>query len=168
MGSLQDIGIILLYIETSYIDELGYFYFVDRIGDTFRWKGENVATSEVSEILTQYPGIEEANVYGVKVEGCDGRAGMAALVINSDFQITKLSNFVKEKLPYYAQPLFIRIQNHLNTTGTFKIKKNDLVKEGFNPQTIEDKLYFFDPHQKIYTTLDEKTYKSIQEKEIKI
>src|SRR5204863_6712202 len=62
-------------------DEQGYFYFVDRIGDTFRWKGENVSTSEVSEAVTAFPGVAEANVYGVSIPGRDGRAGMAALVV---------------------------------------------------------------------------------------
>ena len=71
-------------------DALGYFYFVDRIGDTFRWKGENVATSEVSEAITVFPGIKEANVYGVRVPGAEGRVGMAALVVDDELDLDGL------------------------------------------------------------------------------
>ncbi|MCB1508961.1 MAG: long-chain-acyl-CoA synthetase [Hyphomicrobiaceae bacterium] len=143
-------------------DELGYFYFVDRIGDTFRWKGENVATSEVSETLSSYPGLEEINVYGVAVEGRDGRAGMAALVVKDSFDLDGFSVFVKERLPDYERPLFLRIQPQMEITGTFKIRKVDLVKDGFDPSRIRDTLYFFDPREGQYVPLDSALYAEIQ------
>jgi len=126
-------------------DAEGYFYFVDRIGDTFRWKGENVATSEVSEALGVVPGIEEANVYGVSVPGMDGRAGMAALVVNGDFQLDRLAQNLESALPAYARPVFLRLLPHMEITGTFKQRKVELVKEGFDPSAIAEPLYWLDP-----------------------
>ena len=124
-------------------DAHGYFYFVDRIGDTFRWKGENVATSEVAEALGVVPGIKEANVYGVAVPGQDGRAGMAALVAGSGFNLKTLPAALAHQLPAYARPVFLRLQPEMEITGTFKLRKVDLVKEGFDPSTIPDPLYWF-------------------------
>ena len=114
-------------------DKDGYFYFVDRIGDTFRWKGENVSTTEVSEALSHYPGVAEVNVYGVEVPGQDGRAGMAAITPGEGFDIAGLRGYLSRELPFYARPVFIRIQPAIETTGTFKYRKVDLVKEGFDP-----------------------------------
>ena len=91
-------------------DARGYYYFVDRIGDTFRWKGENVSTSEVSELITVFPGIVETNVYGVAVDGRDGRAGMAAIVAAADLDLAALHRHVHEKLSPFARPLFLRLQ----------------------------------------------------------
>jgi len=90
-------------------DERGYFYFVDRIGDTFRWKGENVSTNEVAETLSVFPGCQEVNVYGVQIPNHDGRAGMAAMVAGPDLDYSKLGAYVSEKLPPYAVPFFLRI-----------------------------------------------------------
>ena len=126
-------------------DAHGYFYFVDRIGDTFRWKGENVATSEVAEALGVVPGIKEANVYGVGVPGADGRAGMAALVTGASFDIGRLAGALAGNLPTYARPVFVRLLPELEITGTFKQRKVELVKEGFDPDTIGDPLYWLDP-----------------------
>jgi fatty-acyl-CoA synthase len=126
-------------------DEDGYFYFVDRIGDTFRWKGENVSTSEVAEQLSVAPGVREATVYGVKVEGQDGRAGMASLVVGPEFDIKTLSALVDEALPAYARPVFIRLQPEMEITGTFKYRKLDLVAEGFDPGQIRLPLFYKDP-----------------------
>ncbi|MCC2113124.1 MAG: long-chain-acyl-CoA synthetase, partial [Hyphomicrobiales bacterium] len=128
-------------------DALGYYYFVDRIGDTFRWKGENVATSEVSEIITVFPGIKESTVYGVQVEKNEGRAGMAALVVDDDteFDLAAFRDHLHRQLPPYARPLFLRIRHELEITGTFKQRKVTLVEEGFDPGTIADKLYFDHP-----------------------
>jgi len=142
-------------------DSQGYFYFVDRIGDTFRWKGENVATSEVAEALGILPGIAEANVYGVAVPGQDGRAGMAALVVNSDFDPASLAGKLEANLPAYARPIFIRLRPEMEITGTFKLRKVDLVKEGFDPKTISDPLYWFDPATKHYEALDDAHYEDI-------
>ncbi|NRD90839.1 long-chain-acyl-CoA synthetase [Sphingopyxis sp. BSNA05] len=134
-------------------DRSGYIYFKDRIGDTFRWKGENVATNEVSEILSQYPGIRTANVYGVEVPGTDGRAGMASLTVADDFDISGLRAFLAAEMPPYAVPLFIRIEPEAQTTGTFKYRKVELVKEGFDVNAITDPVWFCKPDVEGYAAL---------------
>jgi len=149
-------------------DEHGYFYFVDRIGDTFRWKGENVATSEVAEALASVPGIRETNIYGVKVPGADGRAGMAALVVDGGFDITSLAQKLDGHLSAYARPVFLRLQPQIEVTGTFKQRKVDLVREGFNPSAIPDPLYWFDPVTHRYETLDAARYADIVEDRVKL
>lgn len=151
-------------------DELGYYYFVDRIGDTFRWKGENVATNEVSERISAFPGIEESTVYGVHVPGKDGRAGMASLVVRdaSHFDLEAFAAFLRDQLPDYARPLFIRFREHLDITGTFKQRKVDLVSEGFDPARVRDPLYFHDAARSAFTPLDDRLHASIVAGEIRI
>lgn len=141
-------------------DKLGYFYFVDRIGDTFRWKGENVATSEVAEAISVFPGVKEANVYGVHVPGADGRAGMASIV-GTDLDLVALRSHLQKELADYAQPLFIRMQPEMEITGTFKHRKVDLVKEGFNPAEIEDQIYFNDNAAQAFVPLTSELYEHI-------
>ncbi|MGU3536581.1 long-chain-acyl-CoA synthetase [Methylobacterium sp. A54F] len=135
-------------------DAAGFFYFVDRIGDTFRWKGENVATTEVAEVLGRCPGVEEASVYGVAVPGCDGRAGMAALTVGAGFDLAVLHGVLREALPPYARPLFLRLCADLARTETFKQRKADLVAEGFDPGRIADPLYLDDPSAGAYRPLE--------------
>jgi fatty-acyl-CoA synthase len=127
-------------------DAAGYYYFVDRIGDTFRWKGENVSTTEVSEVIATFPGVREANVYGVSVPGYEGRAGMAALVADGadHFDLAGLRAHVAAHLPAYARPVFLRFRRDLDMTGTFKQKKTELVAEGFDPSLGDDAIYFDD------------------------
>jgi fatty-acyl-CoA synthase len=122
-------------------DAQGFYYFVDRIGDTFRWKGENVATTEVAAVLCDYPGISAANVYGVLVPGADGRAGMAALETDAAFVVGGLREHLRARLPDYARPLFLRMVQSLAVTETFKQKKQALAAEGFDPAQIADALY---------------------------
>jgi fatty-acyl-CoA synthase len=143
-------------------DAEGYFYFVDRIGDTFRWKGENVSTTEVAEVISRYPGVDEANVYGVKIDKLDGRAGMAAITPGDDFRIEGLRDYLVRELPNYARPIFIRIAPSIETTGTFKYRKIDLVRDGFDPAKIEQKLYFDHPDQHAYAPLTPEIYARIQ------
>ena len=126
-------------------DEDGYFYFVDRIGDTFRWKGENVSTTEVAGALAGIEGVLEATVYGVKVGDLEGRAGMASLVVAPPFSIAEFGAHVDRELPPYARPMFVRLQPQIETTGTFKYRKMDLVEDGFDPARIKQPLYFHDP-----------------------
>ncbi|MDQ0465764.1 fatty-acyl-CoA synthase [Caulobacter ginsengisoli] len=145
------------------IDADGYIYFVDRIGDTFRWKGENVSTSEVSEQLAQVPGVLEANVYGVAVTGQDGRAGMAALAVGEDFDLAKLSAEIEGHMPAYAQPVFLRLQREIATTGTFKYRKVDLVADGFDPTRVKDPIYFRNPTKKAYVKLTKASYTKLIE-----
>lgn len=142
-------------------DAKGYHYFVDRIGDTFRWKGENVATSEVAEAISTYPNIVEANVYGVYVPKCDGRACMVALDIDEGFDFDGLMEYAAQHLPTYARPLFIRIQEEIEKTGTFKQRKVDLVEEGFDPEKIDDPLYFANPETKTLERIDNDLYEKI-------
>ncbi len=149
-------------------DTEGYFYFVDRVGDTFRWKGENVATSEVAERLSDAPGVLEANVYGVSVPGAEGRAGMAAIVPGEGFDLQRLHEVVARELPSYAQPLFLRLQPHIDTTGTFKFRKVDLAAEGFDPGVVADPLYFHDPEAGAYVPLDAALYARIAAGEIRL
>lgn len=123
-------------------DAEGYYYFIDRIGDTFRWKGENVSTTEVQERLSAAPGVAEAIVYGVPVPGQDGKAGMAALIMDEAFSAKAFGEWVAAELPAYAQPVFVRLLKAAETTGTFKYRKTDLVSEGFDPALAGPNLYF--------------------------
>ncbi|XP_071965191.1 long-chain fatty acid transport protein 2-like [Antedon mediterranea] len=146
------------------IDADGYVYFIDRIGDTFRWKGENVATTEVAGILDEFPGVMEANVYGVTIPGQDGRAGMAAITLSSAYEsldFKALYTYLKNKLPSYARPKFIRITNNMDLTGTFKHKKSDFVKQGFDPMIITDALYYVNNESKTYDELNAELYASV-------
>jgi fatty-acyl-CoA synthase len=142
-------------------DKDGYFFFVDRIGDTFRWKGENVATSEVSEAITVFPGVKEANVYGVKVPGKDGKAGMAALVVENGFDLAQFRQHLAARLPEYARPVFLRMQPELDVTGTFKLKKVDLVRDGFDPTAVPDPIYFNDPQAGAFVPIDPPLYQKL-------
>jgi fatty-acyl-CoA synthase len=143
-------------------DEQGYFYFVDRIGDTFRWKGENVATFEVAEAICAFPGIREATVYGVSVPGADGRAGMATLVVDGELDLTAFRAHLQNRLPEYAHPLFLRIQKELETTGTFKFTKTVLVRQGYDPDATEDELFFYDRERSTFVPLSRELYDRIQ------
>jgi fatty-acyl-CoA synthase len=143
-------------------DEHGFFYFVDRIGDTFRWKGENVSTTEVAERLLAYPGISEAVVYGVVVPGAEGRAGMAAIVVGHGFDLTCFSRHLIEHLPDYARPLFLRIRRELETTATFKPIKQQLSREGYDPGSIVDPVYVYDRRHETFVELDNRIYESIR------
>ncbi len=143
-------------------DERGFFYFVDRIGDTFRWKGENVATCEVAEAICAFSGVKHAIVYGVTVPGCDGRAGMAALVTQDPLNVAGLRTHLMRCLPAYARPLFLRIQTDIEVTGTFKYAKTNLVRQGFDPSAIDDDLFFDHPEQGAFVRLDRELYERIQ------
>jgi fatty-acyl-CoA synthase len=149
-------------------DNEGYFYFVDRIGDTFRWKGENVSTTEVAEVIARYPGVDEAIVYGVKVDKLDGRAGMAAITPGEHFALDGLRDYLTRELPPFARPIFIRIQPIMETTGTFKYRKIDLVRDGFDPAKIEQPVYFEQPGEAHYIQLTPELYRRIQGGEFRL
>ncbi len=135
-------------------DSRGYFYFVDRIGDTFRWKGENVSTIEVANAMTDHPGVEDAIVYGVEVPGQDGRAGMVALVTTDEFDIARFEKHVAERLPDYARPVFLRRLPAIDVTGTFKQRRLELQKEGFDVAEIKEEIFFRDPNSGSFMRLD--------------
>ncbi|XP_012671646.2 long-chain fatty acid transport protein 6 [Clupea harengus] len=147
-----------------------FISFKDRVGDTFRWKGENVATTEVTEILGLVDFIQEVNVYGVEVQGNEGRAGMAAIIVRPDFTFDgkKLFDLAVMDLPSYARPLFIRLQESMEMTSTLKQQKYQLVAGGFNPSTITDPIYFLDYSQKCYVPLTTSVYESIVEGQCKL
>ena len=151
-------------------DEHDYIYFIDRIGDTFRWKAENVATNEVAEALAKFKGITLPNVYGVSMPDTDGRAGMAA--VNLPDNVTELdgnglATHVDAALPSYARPIFIRIQKEAETTGTLKYRKVDLVEQGFDTSKYEDPVFVRLPGSDAYTPLTAEVKASIDSGEIK-
>ena len=143
-------------------DEQGYFYFVDRIGDTFRWKGENVATSEVSEAICAFPGIQQACVYGVTVAGIEGRAGMAMLVVQGELDLAAFRAHLTNRLPDYAVPMFLRLRQELEVTATFKYTKNVFQRQGYDPTATGDFIYFNQKERREFVRLDKELYDRIQ------
>lgn len=140
-------------------DAQGFFYFMDRIGDTFRWKGENVATTEVAAAAASAPGVREACIYGVTVPGHGGRCGMAALEVTADFNPAAFRAHMAARLPAYARPVFLRVVRSLAVTETFKQKKQLLAQDGFDPAAITDPL--FADCGKGYVPLDASLYARI-------
>jgi fatty-acyl-CoA synthase len=143
-------------------DDKGYFYFVDRIGDTFRRKGENVATTEVAQAICAFPGISQANVYGVLVPYTEGRVGMAALVADNNLDLAGLREHLLRCLPAYARPVFLRIRTAFEVTGTFKYSKTELIRQGFNPLASGDAVYFDSLESETFVRLDKDFYDRIQ------
>lgn len=133
-------------------DEDGYFYFVDRIGDTFRWKSENVSTQEVADALGDLPGLELINVYGVQVPEHEGRAGMAAVLMQAgqDFNPEAFYALAEARLPRYAAPIFVRVSAAADLTSTFKLRKVDLQRQGYAPMAFTDPLYIRDESRRSY------------------
>src|SRR5438128_1481623 len=148
-------------------DEHGYFYFVDRIGDTFRWKGENVATSEVSEAICAFRGVKQANVYGVVIPGSDGRAGMATIVSDAGLDLAALRIHLIDRLPGYARPLFLRIRSEMEVTTTFKHTKDAFVRQGYDPTATTDVIYVDDRERDAFVRLDKALYDRIQSGQIR-
>jgi fatty-acyl-CoA synthase len=149
-------------------DERGFYYFVDRVGETYRWKGENVSTAEVLTALTAARGVLDGVVYGVAVPGADGRAGTAALMVDSRFDLAQFRADAALRLPAYARPVFLRLLRTIESTGTFKPRKQDLVNAGFDPARIEDPLYFDDPRTQAYVPLDAALFAAISSGAVRI
>jgi fatty-acyl-CoA synthase len=149
-------------------DEAGFYYFVDRVGETYRWKGENVSTAEVLTALTAAPGVVDGVVYGVTVPGADGRAGTAALVVDGKFDLETFRTDIAQRLPAYARPVFLRLLRSIETTGTFKPRKQELMQEGFDPARISDPLYFDDPRSQRYVPLDASLFAAISAGSIRV
>lgn len=174
-----------MYFDSSDVltmDVYGYYYFMDRTGDTFRYKGENVSTTEVEGIIMKIAELNDCVVYGVdvscsisklqvscsnkfnkfQVPNMDGKAGMAAIVDPKiEMNLTKLSNGFKSKLPAYSRPVFIRQLDSLPMTGTFKLKKRDLQLEGFDVNVIKDPIYLAN-RDGTYSLLTKDKYEEIQ------
>jgi fatty-acyl-CoA synthase len=150
------------YFNTGDLVQLhahGWVSFADRVGDTFRWKGENVSTQEVAEILSHAKGLREVNVYGVPVNGTEGRVGMASIVVTDGFDVNALSRYVVNNLAGYQRPYFLRVVPDMRITGTFKHQKNDYRNEGYDPSTVKDPLYYLDGRQ--YVPIDEALYRGL-------
>jgi fatty-acyl-CoA synthase len=148
-------------------DEKGFFYFVDRIGDTFRWKGENVATSEVAAALCEFDGVADAAVTGVEIPGCDGKAGIAVLVAGGNIDLSALRRHLVERLPPYARPLFVTIRKEIEITGTFKHRK-PAGSASYDPAASTDPIYFNDPARDAFVRLDADLYRRIRGGEIRL
>jgi fatty-acyl-CoA synthase len=143
-------------------DGSNFYYFVDRIGDTFRWKGENVATSEVAAAITAFPGIVDANVYGVAIPGADGRAGMAEIVCCGPIDLSAFRRHLAQHLPRYAHPVLLRLRKEIDLTPTFKPLKRGGGQDGYDPSVCLDELYVNDPELSAYVALDHRLYARIQ------
>jgi fatty-acyl-CoA synthase len=149
-------------------DDKGFFYFVDRIGDTFRWKGENVATSEVAKEIGAFPGVRHANVYGVAIPGVEGRAGMAAIVSDDALDLPAFRAHLASRLPSYARPMFLRMLKNVEVTGTFKYSKTDIARQGYDPGAIADPLWFDHPESQSWVLLDEELFRRIQSGQMRL
>ncbi|KAM8724548.1 long-chain fatty acid transport protein 1a [Acanthopagrus schlegelii] len=146
------------------MDELGYMYFRDRGGDTFRWRGENVSTTEVEGILSSLLGQTDVAVYGVAVQGVEGKAGMAAIAdTTGSFDCNSFLEEVQRALPPYARPVFLRISPQVDTTGTFKIQKTRLQREGYDPRLTTDQIFFLNARAARYEAVNEELYNAIAE-----
>jgi fatty-acyl-CoA synthase len=147
-------------------DSRGFFYFVDRAGDSYRWKGENVSATEVAETIAACPGVVQAVAYGVAVPGTEGRAGMAAIVPGQDFALTVLHRHLAERLPSYARPLFLRLCERIEATATFKPRTAELARDGFDPAATCDAFYFDSREHQEYLPLDPLLHDRIERGEI--
>jgi solute carrier family 27 fatty acid transporter 1/4 len=151
------------------LDNFGYVYFKDRTGDTFRWKGENVSTAEVEAVISQAIEQLDCVVYGVEIKDCEGKAGMAALNVgNANLNLDELALKLNMSLPRYAIPVFLRIVDHLQMTGTFKMPKNDLQNEGYDHTRVADPLYYLDASKMRYVRIDDKVYQDLLNGNIKL
>ena len=148
------------------VDAAGHHYFVDRIGDTFRWKGENVSTLEVANMLSSAPGVADVMVYGVNVPHADGKAGMAHLTAGKDFDLAAFADHVMSRLARYAQPVFLRIGTSADMTETFKHRKNTLQDQGFDPENSADQLFIL--LNGAYRSLTAEVFKAIQSGEVRL
>jgi citronellyl-CoA synthetase len=138
---------------------------VDRVGDTFRWKSENVSTNEVGEIINGFEQIKFCNVYGVEIPGADGRAGMAAITLADGVPTLNLeafSEYLRTELPGYAVPVFVRIQPDIDVTGTFKMVKGDLRKQAYDIRQFDDPVYGLLPGNSEYQALDVEKLETVE------
>lgn len=149
-------------------DECGNLFFVDRTGDTFRWKGENCSTSEIEAQVSNEAGYRDSVVYGVEIVNVEGRAGMVAISDpEKTLNLKELGQNLRKALPTYARPQFLRILEKIDMTGTCKLKKVDLQKEGFDPNVVSDKLYFLNAKTNEYEPLTVEVYEKILSQDIR-
>ena len=135
-----------------------HYQFVDRVGDTFRWRSENVSTNEVGEIINQHPQVQFCNVYGVSIPNADGRAGMAAITLKPGSDATRPRRLLRVRRARTAELRasgVLRIQPEMEVTGTFKLMKGDLRNEGYDLATVDDPLFVMKPNAPVYEPLDQ-------------
>lgn len=146
----------------------GYIYFVDRLGDTFRWKGENVSTLEVEDVISKRLNSIEVACYGVEIPGQEGKAGMIAIITDSDINLKDLEKDIKKDLPQYARPLFIRLTQSIEHTGSLKLIKKQLITDNFNINSYDDKTFYYDVKDQTYKILTKQIYNQILDQKFKI
>ncbi|KHJ97962.1 AMP-binding enzyme [Oesophagostomum dentatum] len=155
--------------DILYWDRLGYFYFKDRIGDTFRWKGENVSTTQVEAVLQGLTGVHDCTVYGVEVPGCEGKAGMAAVApspgVAARVLLTVLYQRFTTTLPPYAVPCFVRITDDIDKTATFKMKKTALQSLGIR-SSPGSTVYFLDRPNETYSEVTDTAIAELEKKPV--
>lgn len=158
-------GDLLKTVPVGFSLGFAHYQFVDRVGDTFRWRAENVSTNEVAEVLNVFDQIEISNVYGVEVPGVEGRAGMATVVLNNAndaLDLERLSDHVSKNLAHFSRPVFIRVQSEAEITGTMKLVKTGLREEGYDLAQISDPVYVMKPRTETYVPLDEEFLSELQ------
>jgi citronellyl-CoA synthetase len=150
-------------IDVGFAMGLPHYQFVDRVGDTFRWRAENVSTNEVGEILNACEQVEISNIYGVDVPGAEGKAGMAAITLRPDheFDVAAFTAYVDRELPVFARPVFVRLQQEQDTTGTYKLFKGKLKQQAYHLDQVDEPIYVRQPKSECYELLDEKFYKKL-------
>jgi citronellyl-CoA synthetase len=158
-------GDLIRQVDVGFTVGQKHYQFVDRVGDTFRWRSENVSTNEVGEIINQHPQVQFCNVYGVSIPNADGRAGMAAITLKTGLKqldIADFSAYVARELPSYARPVFIRIQPEMEVTGTFKLMKGDLRRDGYDLAAVSEPVFVMKPGQAAYEQLDQQFLSKIR------
>jgi fatty-acyl-CoA synthase len=148
--------------DLMYLDEDEFFYFADRVGDTFRWKAENVATLEVADVLADAPGVLEAGVYGVEVPGHEGRAGMAALLVEKEFDLAEFARYTNQELAAYARPLFLRLTRQVQVTATYKYRKIEFIEESYDPTRVSDPLFYWSRDCGDFREINIQVFKDLQ------
>ncbi|MCA0901209.1 long-chain-acyl-CoA synthetase [Microbulbifer agarilyticus] len=156
-------GDLIRQIDVGFAMGIPHFQFVDRVGDTFRWRAENVSTHEVAEVLNTCEQVDIANVYGVEVPGVEGRAGMVALTLAEgvEFDVESFATFVRKELPAHARPIFVRLQESAQTTVTFKLFKSKLKKEAYHLDKCSDRIYVLKPKFNTYEPLEQGFYQQL-------
>ena len=158
-------GDLIREVDVGFTAGQKHYQFVDRVGDTFRWRSENVSTNEVGEIINQHPAVQFCNVYGVAIPNADGRAGMAAITLATGQTVLDLadfSTFIARELPSYARPVFLRIRPEMEVTGTFKLMKGDLRKDGYDTSAFDDPVFVLKPSHTAYEPLDRQFLAKLQ------
>jgi citronellyl-CoA synthetase len=156
-------GDLIRTIDVGFAMGLPHYQFVDRVGDTFRWRAENVSTNEVGEILNACDQVEISNVYGVDIPGAEGKAGMAAITLTpgQQFNAAEFTEFVDRKLPVFARPVFVRIEQEQDTTGTFKLFKGKLKQQAYHLDQVDEPIYVRQPKSPQYELLDQAFYQQL-------